>query len=107
MADLFQTSKQNIGQHLKNIFSEDELIEHSVVNKFFTTAADGKKYETNFCNLDTFLTPNERELLAHAGKISHKMTKGMAEVEYEKLNRMRISEKTASKEILKNHQTNS
>jgi hypothetical protein len=42
MADLFQTAKQNIGQHLKNIFSEGELFEDSVVKKFFTTAADEK-----------------------------------------------------------------
>ena len=48
MADLFQTTKQNIGQHLKNIFLEGELFEDSVVKKFFTTAADGKKYKTNF-----------------------------------------------------------
>jgi hypothetical protein len=43
MADLFQTTKQNIGQHLKKIFSEGELLEDSVVKKFFTTASDGKR----------------------------------------------------------------
>ena len=42
MADLFQTTKQNVGQHLKNIFSEGELLEDSVVNKFFTTAGDAE-----------------------------------------------------------------
>jgi len=42
MADLFQTTKQNIGQHLKNIFLEDELFENSVVKKFFATSTDGK-----------------------------------------------------------------
>ena len=47
MAELFQTSKQNIGQHLKNIFQEEELSEKAVVKKLFTTAADGKKYQTN------------------------------------------------------------
>ena len=40
MADLFQTTKQNIGQHLKNIFEEGELAPESAVKKFFTTAAD-------------------------------------------------------------------
>jgi hypothetical protein len=40
MADLFQTTKQNIGQHLKNIFAEGELRQNSVVKKSFTTAAD-------------------------------------------------------------------
>ncbi len=56
MAELFQTSKQNIGQHLKNIFSEGELAENAVVKKFFTTAADGKKYQTNFYNLDAIIS---------------------------------------------------
>ncbi|MFH0990627.1 MAG: hypothetical protein V1799_11495 [bacterium] len=52
MADLFQTTKQNIGQHLKNVFEEGELVQESVVKNFFTTAADGKNYSTNFYNLD-------------------------------------------------------
>jgi four helix bundle protein len=42
MAELFQTTKQNIGQHLKNIYAEGELRQNSVVKKSFTTAADGK-----------------------------------------------------------------
>lgn len=45
MAELFQTSKQNIGQHLKNIFEEGELAEDSVVKKFFTTAAAAQTEE--------------------------------------------------------------
>lgn len=60
MADLFQTTKQNIGQHLKNIFSEGELLEDSVVKKFFTTAADGKKYKTRFYNLDAIISVGYR-----------------------------------------------
>ena len=38
MAALFQTTKQNVGQHLKNIFAESELQQDSVVKKSFTTA---------------------------------------------------------------------
>ena len=60
MSELFQTSKQNIGQHLKNIFDEGELDQDSVVKKFFTTAADGKKYETNFYNLDAIISVGYR-----------------------------------------------
>ncbi len=60
MADLFQTSKQNIGQHLKNIFEEGELQEDAVVKKFFTTAADGKKYQTRFYNLDAIISVGYR-----------------------------------------------
>lgn len=60
LAELFQTSKQNIGQHLKNIFEEGELNENSVVKKFFTTAADGKKYQTSFYNLDAIISVGYR-----------------------------------------------
>ena len=55
MADLFQTTKQNIGQHLKNIFEEGELAPESVVKNFFTTAVDRKSYSTNYYNLDTII----------------------------------------------------
>ena len=56
MADLFQTTKQNVGQHLKNVFAEGELQQDSVVKKSFTTAADGKQYETAFYNLDAIIS---------------------------------------------------
>jgi hypothetical protein len=60
MAELFQTTKQNIGQHLKNIFSDGELLEDAVVKNFFTTAWDGKKYKTNFYNLDAIISVGYR-----------------------------------------------
>ncbi len=60
MAELFQTTKQNIGQHLKSIFEEGELDQNSVVKKFFTTAADGKKYGTLFYNLDAIIAVGYR-----------------------------------------------
>jgi hypothetical protein len=60
LAELFQTTKQNIGQHLKNIFAEGELREDSVVKKSFTAAADGKKYETFFYNLDAIISVGYR-----------------------------------------------
>ncbi len=40
--------------------------------------------------LDAFLTLNERDILAHAGAISHEMAKDVAEDEYEKFHRKRI-----------------
>jgi len=42
MAELFQRDKSVISRHIKNIFSEGELDEKSVVANFATTAADGK-----------------------------------------------------------------
>lgn len=46
MAELFQMTKQNVGQHLKSVFAEGELVQDSVVKVSFTTAADGKNYAT-------------------------------------------------------------
>lgn len=60
MAALFQTTKQNIGQHLRNIFAEGELDPGSVVKDFFTTAADGKKYRVRFYNLDAIISVGYR-----------------------------------------------
>lgn len=60
MAELFQTTKQNIGQHLKKIFAEEELDQNAVVKKFFTAAADGKKYETKYYNLDAIIAVGYR-----------------------------------------------
>lgn len=42
MAELFQTTKQNISLHIRNISSEGELEEESVVKDSLTTAADGR-----------------------------------------------------------------
>ena len=46
IAELYQTSKQNISKHIKAILAENELAENSVVNFQLTTAADGKNYNT-------------------------------------------------------------
>ena len=45
LAELFDTSKQNIGQHVTAILKEEELQESSVVKNYFTTAQDGKNYK--------------------------------------------------------------
>jgi hypothetical protein len=44
MSELFQTTKQNISLHIKNVFDESELQENSVVKEYLTTAPDGKRY---------------------------------------------------------------
>jgi len=44
MAELFQTTKQNISLHIHNIFKEGELDQHSVVKEYLTTASDGKRW---------------------------------------------------------------
>ena len=60
MAELFQTTKQNISYHINNIFKEGELNADSVVKDFLTTAADGKPYNTHFYNLDVIISVGYR-----------------------------------------------
>jgi len=43
LADLFQTTKQNIGQHIKNVIEEGELEENSTVKNFFTVQKEGSR----------------------------------------------------------------
>ncbi len=60
MAELFQTTKQNISYHINNCFKEGELNEKSVVKDFLTTAADGKPYNTHYYNLDVIISVGYR-----------------------------------------------
>ena len=46
LAQLFETTKQNISLHVRNVLSEGELRGDSVVKEDLTTAADGKRYRT-------------------------------------------------------------
>jgi hypothetical protein len=55
MAQLFYCSTDNISLHLKNIFKTGELEKQSVTEEFSATASDGKKYSTNFYNLDAII----------------------------------------------------
>ena len=55
LAELFDTTKQNISLHIINILEEGELDENSVVKDYLTTASDGKKYKVTFYSLDMIL----------------------------------------------------
>lgn len=56
LCELYQTSKSNVSEHIKNIFEEGELEENSVVRKFRTTASDGKNYSVSYYNLDMIIS---------------------------------------------------
>lgn len=68
LAELYQSSKSNVSEHIKHIFEEGELDEESVVRKFRTTASDGKNYSVIHYNLDMILSSGNRKLLTGAGK---------------------------------------
>lgn len=60
MADLFDTTKQNVSLHLNNVISDGELAPESVVKESLTTAADGKAYRTKTYSLDAILAVGYR-----------------------------------------------
>ena len=60
IAELFNVNVPAISKHLKNIFNEGELTKNSVISKMETTANDGKKYNTNFYNLDAIISVGYR-----------------------------------------------
>ncbi len=66
MATLFGKAKSTINEHLKNIFSEGELVADSVIRNFRTTATDGKSYDTNYYNLDVIISVGYR-VKSHQG----------------------------------------
>ena len=55
LAELFDTSKQNVSLHIINILEDRELGENSVVKNYLITASDGKNYEVAFYSLDMIL----------------------------------------------------
>ena len=60
MAELFDTTKQNVSLHANNCFKEGELNKKSVVKDFLTTASDGKNYKTKYYNLDVIISVGYR-----------------------------------------------
>ena len=55
MATLYDVSVPAINQHLKRIFSDNELEETAVIKHYLTTAADGKNYQTKHYSLQAII----------------------------------------------------
>ncbi|MBD5193353.1 MAG: DNA-binding protein [Bacteroidales bacterium] len=60
MAELFQTTRNNITLHTRNIFRDGELVENSVSKESLLTASDGKRYRTKLYNLDVIISVGYR-----------------------------------------------
>jgi len=60
MAELFQTTRNNITLHISSIFKENELDKISVCKESLLTASDGKKYKTKYYNLDVIISVGYR-----------------------------------------------
>jgi len=55
MAALYDVTVSAINQHLKRIFSDNELEEAAVVKQYLITAADGKGYQTKHYSLQAII----------------------------------------------------
>lgn len=86
MATLFGCTADNISLHLRNIFADGELRKEAVTEKISATAADGKRYLTQFYNLDAIISVGYRVNSKRAtrfrmwatGVLREYMTKGFA-----------------------------
>ncbi len=56
IAELFDVDVRTVSEHFRNIFGSGELQEDSAIRKFRNTASDGKKYLTQFYNLDAIIS---------------------------------------------------
>lgn len=51
----FDTSRENITMHIKNILKDEELQEDSVCKEYLHTANDNKQYKVKFYSLEMIL----------------------------------------------------
>ena len=66
MAELFGVGVPAVSKHLKNIFESTELDPDSVISILETTAEDGKRYQTQYYNLDAVISVGYRVNSAQA-----------------------------------------
>lgn len=79
MAELFGVNVPAISKHLTNIFSDGELDKASVISILETTASDGKKYSTQYYNLDAIIAVGYRVNSYKATKFRQWATKTLRE----------------------------
>lgn len=79
MAELYQTSKQNISKHIKGVLAEGELAEEAVVNSKLTTAADGKEYLTQLYALPMIIAIGYRVRSTRGTQFRQWATRTLAE----------------------------
>ncbi len=79
MAELYQTTKQNVSIHVQNILAEGELSADSVVKEILTTAADGKRYRVKHYNLDMIIAVGYRVKSSIATKFRQWATERLRE----------------------------
>lgn len=82
MADLFQTTKQNVSQHIQAIYEEGELRPDATVKKFLTVRQEGNRQvrrELEFYNLDMIISVGYRVKSAVATRFRQWATQRLTE----------------------------
>jgi len=81
----------------KNYLNEDEIRALNNLTEQYLIFAEGQamrrvamRMNDWIKKLDSFLTINDREILEHAGKISHELAMELSDKEYEKFNQSRL-----------------
>lgn len=76
LCELYQTSKSNVSEHIKNIFEESDLEENSTVRKFRTVQNEGERIVTReqlHYNLDMIISLGYRiKSISYFSEISGK-----------------------------------
>jgi hypothetical protein len=87
----------------KNYLNEEELAALNNLVEQYLVFAQGQAmrripmYMADWIKkLDSFLTLNDRDILTHAGKVTHKLAKELAENKYAKFHTQRLTESAAS-----------
>lgn len=90
--------KQDVS-NAKNYLNEDEMLALNNLTEQYLIFAEGQALRRIpmvmiewVKKLDGFLTLNDRNILDHAGRISHQMAKALAEQEYDKFHQQRLHE---------------
>lgn len=91
----------------KNYLNDDELQALNNLVEQYLVFAEGQAMRRITMSmadwvkkLDGFLTLNDRDILDHAGKISHDMAKQIAEQEYDKFHQQRLQQNVDESEFL-------
>ena len=77
MAELFQRNKSTISRHIKNIYSEEELVQEATVAYFATVQNEGnRQVERNICyyNLDVIISVGYRVKLKRGSQFRIRAT---------------------------------
>ncbi len=95
MAQLFQTTKQSVSHHNRNIYEEGELTPDATVKNYLTAQREGTRDVQR--KLDDFLRFNEREVLLYAREVRKKQADTKAHTEYALFSSRRRKQKEAVK----------